>query len=236
MLSDQRTALALVAAAWTVALVGTSAAAISLLALRVVRTGELRWTFLVVNLALAWTPVVFALAVAGLARARAPRWVLLLPMAAWLAFLPNAPYLWTDLIHLAGHERRLFVTDFIVVTSFAVAGLTAGYASLCLVHFTFERAFGRTAGWLLALGVLPLVSLGIYIGRALRWNSWEALYRVDDFARLTALRLSDPLGSPLLIAACLLMTFCLAVGYLVAWSLTRYLLLVGRPATPLNAG
>ena len=54
--------------------------------------------------------------------------------------------------------------------------------------------------------VLPLTSLGVYIGRVLRWNSWEAVARLDDFAGLAAGRLSDPLGSPALIAACVLMT------------------------------
>jgi uncharacterized membrane protein len=211
-----------VASAWALALVTTSGAACSLLALRVVRTGEWRWSFLVFNLALAWAPLLFAAGVVAVERARMPRWALVVPAAGWLIFLPNSPYLWTDLIHLAGHERRLFVTDFLVITSFAVAGLVAGYASLYLVHSTFERAFGRIAGWLLVAAVLPLVSLGIYIGRVLRWNSWEAATRLDDFVSLAVWRLGDPLGSPALIAACILMTVCLAAGYLVAWCLTRY--------------
>ena len=86
------------------------------------------------------------------------------PAVAWLALLPNAPYLWTDLIHLSDHGRRLFVTDFVVICSFATAGLLAGYASLYLVHSVFQRAFGAVAGWVLVAAVLPLVSFGCISG------------------------------------------------------------------------
>lgn len=210
-----------VAIAWAAVLAVSSGAALGLLALRVERTGSWQWSFLVVNLVLSWVPLGFAVLVFLLARIKAPRWTLFAPAAAWLAFMPNAPYIWTDLMHLSGHDRPMFVTDFVLISTFAVAGLLAGYASLYLIHSSIERTFGRLAGWLLVAGVLPLVSVGIYIGRVLRWNSWETLERLDDLAALVAMRTADPLGNPFLVAACVLMTLCLAIGYAVVFALTR---------------
>ena len=34
---------------------------------------------------------------------------------------------------------------------------------------------GRWAGWLFALAMLGLSAFGVYLGRFLRWNSWDAL-------------------------------------------------------------
>ena len=57
--------------------------------------------FLVWNLVLAWMPMVFAVAFDLVERRL---WLLPLGLG-WLAFLPNAPYLVTDLVHLGeGYE------------------------------------------------------------------------------------------------------------------------------------
>ena len=218
--------------AWAVAVVASAASAVGLLALRIERTDSWQWSFLLINLALSWIPLAFAALVYLPARLGAPRWALIPSSAAWLAFIPNAPYMWTDLVHLAGHPRPLFVTDLLLISSFAAAGLLAGYASLYLVHAAIERSFGSLAGWLVITCVLPLVSLGVYIGRVLRWNSWDSLARLDDFLRLAKMRVSDPFGNPMLLAACVLMTVCLAVGYGIVFALTR-LALISRRGFPL---
>ena len=215
-------------ALWSVALVGSSGFAVGLLALRVHRTGSLQWSFMVTNLALAWAPLAFALLVWLAARARTSRLLLLPPALLWLLFLPNAPYLWTDLVHLAGHPNALFVNDLVLLGSFAVAGLLAGFASLYLVQSAFERRFGATCGWMVVLASLPLAAVGVYIGRVWRWNSWEAPNRLGQLLELIRMRLTDPLGNPFFIEVCLLMTAALAAGYLVCFALTR--LLVGGSA------
>lgn len=212
---------ALVTVAWAAVLFLSSAAAIGLLAVRVERTGSWQWSFLVFNLALSWIPLAFASVVALLIRLRASKWTIVAPALAWLVFLPNSPYIWTDLIHLSNHRREFFVTDFVLISSFALAGLLAGYASLYLTQDAIERSFGRAAGWLLVAGALPLTSVGIYIGRVLRWNSWQSFEKADELLSLAAARAAHPLDSPRPVAACLLMTLCLAAGYAVAFALTR---------------
>lgn len=52
------------------------------------------------NLFLAWIPLIFALAAWLLIQRRTWMPVILLLLAGWLLFLPNAAYIITDLIHL----------------------------------------------------------------------------------------------------------------------------------------
>ncbi len=63
--------------------------------------------FLVWKLFLAWIPLLWALWFAIARRT----WALMVIGAAWLAFLPNGPYLVTDLIHLSGPRGELWRPD-----------------------------------------------------------------------------------------------------------------------------
>ena len=77
-----------------------SVAAVGLLVLRADRVGEAAFFFLPWNLFLAWIPFVLALALAVVHVRRGPRPLLWSLGAGWLLFLPNAPYILTDFIHL----------------------------------------------------------------------------------------------------------------------------------------
>jgi uncharacterized membrane protein len=58
---------------------------------------------------------------------------------------------------------------------FAFTGLLLGMVSLFLMQEIIRREFGRWAGWGFVLLVAGLSSAGIYMGRFLRWNSWDIL-------------------------------------------------------------
>lgn len=93
----------------------------------------------------------------------------------WILFLPNAPYLMTDLIHLKAKANVQLWYILAMLLSCAATGTLIGYISLMDVHAAIERRFGFVNGWLLALASLMLCGFGIYLGRFLRWNSWDAL-------------------------------------------------------------
>ena len=141
---------------------------------RVMMTGRGLFLFLVWNLFLAVIP--FALSTL-LGTAKGPlRARLLVPVgAAWLLFFPNAPYILTDLFHL---ERRAGVPlwyDLALILSCAWNGLMLAYASLADMQRLVQLRLGTAAGWAFATLALLLSSFGIYLGRYLRFNSWDVL-------------------------------------------------------------
>jgi uncharacterized membrane protein len=154
--------------------------------------GAVDYRYLVWNLTLAWVPFVLSLLLVGAYRRRHGRTELLALGAAWLVFLPNAPYVLTDFIHL-GERHRLF--DSMVIASFAFTALALGFASLLLVQLVVTRLAGAATGWLVAVGALFLSSVGMYLGRVQRFNSWDVVSRPRLLAGTFADRLQDPFGN-----------------------------------------
>jgi uncharacterized membrane protein len=140
-------------------------------------SGSERYSFLPINLFLAWIPL-GAAAMAYLTRRqrRLFFWVMPLCLVVWLMFFPNAPYLLTDFQHLAysdGGAPLWF--DVIILVWFAWTGLMLGIASLYLVQEMVTERFNTWIGWIFTIGVTILSSLGVFLGRFLRWNSWDLL-------------------------------------------------------------
>lgn len=167
------------------ALAPPCAAALALLATRMVWAGGLRYGFLAWNLFLALVPVAAAVGVERLAGRGAPRRSGAL-LAVWLLFLPNAPYVVTDGEHLTwatGVPRWL---DVLLFAAFAWAGLLAGFVALHLVHRLAERRWGRVPAWAAAVCVVVASSAAIFVGRYAQWNSWDLLIRpravLDSFS------------------------------------------------------
>lgn len=128
--------------------------------------------YLPFNLALAWMPLVFALLLYVAFRRRHTNAELVALGAAWLAFLPNAPYMTTDFIHLQDGHR---LVDSMIFASFAFTALALGFASLLLVQIVVTRKAGARIGWIVAVGALFLSSIGVYLGRVHRFNSWDVV-------------------------------------------------------------
>jgi uncharacterized membrane protein len=93
----------------------------------------------------------------------------------WVVFYPNAPYIVTDLIHLVEHPSGLVWFDLVLIASCAWTGLLLGFISLSLVQTVVRHHAGAIVGWIFVLAITGLGSFGIYLGRFLRWNSWDVL-------------------------------------------------------------
>lgn len=151
--------------------------AVALVAVRWIHSGYPAFLFLIWNLFLAWLPLTMAMA--AIALRRLPP-LALASGAGWLLFLPNAPYLLTDLLHLGRWGGAPFWYDLLMLLVFAFAGLLLGFVSLGFMQSLVEEHFGRVAGWLFAFTALVLSSVGVYVGRFLRWNSWDAILRPTE--------------------------------------------------------
>lgn len=156
-------------------LVFASLVCLGLFALRVAHSHSFTYRYLIWNLFLAWLPILSALAAYNLQRRHSwVNWVLVPAFALfWLVFFPNAPYLITDIIHLQRQSSAPFWYDLILFVAFAWTGFFLGLVSLFLMQEIVRKAAGNMASWLFAFGVLGLSSFGIYLGRFMRWNSWD---------------------------------------------------------------
>ena len=153
-----------------------SAMCVALVAARTVYAHTGHFQFLLWNLVLAWVPLVLAMVAYRIAdRPSALARLIIVPTAiVWLLFFPNAPYIVTDFVHLGQfHDRAPGWYDVMLVAWYAWTGLMLGVASLRLMQEIVSRAAGSAAGWALVAAVTALGSVGIYLGRFLRWNSWD---------------------------------------------------------------
>ena len=148
---------------------------LGLFALRIAHSHSFTYRYLIWNLFLAWLPVLSALIAYNLQRRHSwANWILIPACALfWLVFFPNAPYLITDIMHLQRQTAAPFWYDLILFVAFAWTGFFLGLVSLFLMQEIVRRAAGNPASWIFALGVLTLSSFGIYLGRFMRWNSWD---------------------------------------------------------------
>ncbi len=195
---------------------------IALIVLQSHRSGHTSYGFLCWNLLLATVPLPASAGLKGTDFRRRPL-VAAAWFALWLLFLPNAPYILTDIVHLHPERTMRYWYDVAIVLSCAGTGLLMGYLSLVDVQSTVEDRLGPAAGWSVAIGSLLLSGFGIYLGRFLSWNSWEALYHpawlASDIAR--------SLGNPHAGAVSAIFGVGLALGY-VAFRVTATPL--ARPA------
>ncbi len=145
-----------------------------LFTLRVIDSGNFRYWFLVWNLVLAWLPLMFALWLT--VRLRTQKWLEpgnVILTVLWLGFLPNSFYLVSDLIHLQTTSEVSVLYDAVLFTSLIFNGFVSGCISLYFVHIELlKRISARIAHSLIGI-VLLLCSFAIYLGRALRWNTWD---------------------------------------------------------------
>ena len=214
----RRLALAVLLGGWVAAL----------LTVRLVVARDPFGLFLPWNLFLAAVPLVASTALVRLDERGASRWALLSLGAAWLAFLPNAPYILTDLVHLRHRPPVPFWYDLGMLLSGAGVGLLSGYVSLADVHGVLARRWGAAAGWAAATGVLFLSAFGIYLGRVLRWNSWDVVAAPGALARDLA---RSALGAdPTVLVMTLVFGGMLTVGYVALWALAAPV--EGRPSAP----
>jgi len=196
-----------------------SAALCSAVTIRVFAFHSMDLANLVWNLFLAWIPFVVALALYDAARRGGASSTLFVLGGIWLVFLPNAPYIATDVKYIGNLDTATQWYDPILIAGAAGLGLVLGFLSLYLVQTVVAERVGRLAGWTVAMGALVLSGLGVYLGRYERWNSWEVLTEPSKIFSGLASGLADPLAYPKPIALSAFFAISCCAGYAVFYSL-----------------
>jgi uncharacterized membrane protein len=201
---------------------------VGLVLARVIVSHNLIYGLLVGNLVLAWIPLVLALfAQREFDSAGWRHWRFLLLAGAWLFFLPNAPYIFTDVVHVFRGQFAHFWADLTLIFIFALIGLVLGFLSLYLMHTLARRAWGAERGWLFVLAVSGLSGFGIYLGRVLRFNSWDVLVKPVQLIQGVTAWAGDPLANSTTWAFPLLYATFLFLAYVMLYALTH----LPRPET-----
>ena len=168
--------------------------------------GMLAW-----NLFLAWIPLLAVMGLRVLLRHRLfSGWVLWPGLTIWLLFLPNSPYIITDLFHVRDVSEYTLWFDTMLLFMFALTGLLTGLYSLLLVHRLLNERIGRGWSWLAMLACLTLTSFGIYLGRYIRLNSWHIVTHPVWLAR----SVHESLINPFALKLTLSYTFALVALYM----------------------
>jgi len=204
------------------AMLFASAICFGLVIARIVWTGNIRYSFLVWNLILAWLPLMFAiLAEDNFEDGKRPGWRFFGMSAAWLLFFPNAPYIFTDLVHLTNRFFAHFWVDLAIVLSCAFTGLILGFVSLYLMQSIVTRMLGRIAGWAFVAVAAGLCSFGIYLGRFLRFNSWDVIAKPGRLAESIGSFAVGQAGQPHHFAFLALFATFLFIAYVMLYALTH---------------
>ncbi|MFY7815409.1 MAG: DUF1361 domain-containing protein [Chryseobacterium taeanense] len=127
--------------------------------------------FLNWNLFLAWIPFIISSFLYLFNRKNSI--LLLLTICVWILFFPNSPYILTDLFHLKGNSEIPIWYDLLIILSYAWTALFCGFLSLLDIERLLHEYFCKTVVDILTVLFLFLSSFGVYLGRFLRWNSWD---------------------------------------------------------------
>ena len=101
---------------------------------------------------------------------------LIIGMILWILFIPNAPYIVTDFIHLGTTKFIPIIYDIILLFTSACLGLVLFFFSLSHIEEIVKMKYQTNATSFIMGGLLFLISFGVYLGRFLRFNSWDAFF------------------------------------------------------------
>jgi len=195
---------------------------LALVSARVLWTRDVHYAFLIWNLFLAWLPLLLSLLACECYRKRSARsWHFACSSLCWLLFFPNAPYIFTDVIHLTRGYRAHFWVDLVLILSCALTGLVLGFLSLFLMQSVIQRMAGRFVSWFFIAGVAGLSGIGIFVGRFLRLNSWDVVLKPWAVSRGIGHLAAHPSGHFGSLALAGLFATFLFITYLMLYGLTH---------------
>lgn len=142
---------------------------------RFLYTGSRTFLFLNWNLFLAFIPWALTSMVIIWPELQKSRITLFVLLCAWMLFFPNAPYILTDLFHLRLNSSMPIWFDLVLILSFAWTGLLFGFLSLWDIERILQKFMNRSKVIIVSFVLLVIGSFGVYLGRFLRWNSWDVL-------------------------------------------------------------
>lgn len=187
---------------------------LSLLVGRIIIEGEITYLFMAWNLFLGWLPLLFSILI--LYSTPKHKMILITLFLSWLLFFPNAIYMISDLLHLA-HISSFRIPswyDAVMLFSFALTGLFIAVVSLNYVHNYLRTVYSKKFSWLIVSLSILLSGFGVYLGRFLRWNSWDIIHEPIGLMKDVIDKVVHPVTNAQTYIVTLIFTIILFASYL----------------------
>ena len=188
-----------------------------LIAVRIIISSDLTYIFLGWNMFLAILPLCFSRMLLHQKQLKSKAVIFLF---LWLLFYPNAPYIVTDLFHYTERPPIPYWFDLLIVTSAVWNGLILGLISLMEVESFLANHLSAVKVKLLISVSFILCGYGIYIGRFLRYNSWDIVTNPIQLSLDTISRIVHPFHHPRTWAFTILFAAMMALFYYTIKSLS----------------
>jgi uncharacterized membrane protein len=185
---------------------------LALVGFRIVYTGEWMFAFLIWNLFLAYLPYSISSYIAR-EEQQLSKPVLILLLFIWLLLIPNSFYIITDLFHLRKQDVIPLWFDLALIMAFAWNGLIVGVLSVRQVEKILQHRW-QVYEWLFILPLMYLNALGIFIGRYLRFNSWDVITNPIALIRDVCYLLIHPIRNRFDWSMIICFTILLSIFYL----------------------
>jgi uncharacterized membrane protein len=203
-------------------LLAASGASVVLLLADSLHNNSFYFAYLIWNLFLAWLPLLFAIWLVSVLKHKLwSSWEALGVSALWLAFLPNSFYMISDFIHLREVSEHDLLYDAVMLTSFISVAVVLGICSLYLVHKEIIKRFSARTSQVWLGATLLLCSFAIYLGRDLRWNSWDIVTNPGGLIFDVSDRLMHPAGYPEMFMTTGIFLLLITMLYALAWYAIR---------------
>jgi uncharacterized membrane protein len=193
---------------------------------RCIITKSIGFIFLNWNLFLAFVPWILTSILITKNIFQKSKIAVIIIMPLWLLFFPNAPYVITDLLHL--HKIRGIPVwyDLLMILTYSWTSMLAGFQSLWDIEKILAQKINYVAVKICATVLLFIASFGIYIGRYLRWNSWDIIIKPGSILSDIAERFISPFEHQTTWGMTIFMGIFLNIVY---WSLELVKRRVGSP-------
>jgi uncharacterized membrane protein len=174
----------------TLVLLAITAFSVILSILRLSVTSKSVFQFMLWNLFLAFIPWFIATILYTKRIRNIIAFILL--VIIWLAFFPNAPYVLTDIIHIGVRRSVPIWFDLIMLLSYGFAGILYGFISLKMIENHAALIYKLKYSWIISVILIYISCFGVYLGRFLRWNSWDLFTNLDDVMKDVIQRVANP--------------------------------------------
>ncbi len=205
-----------------------STISVALFIARSLNYGSHEYWFLNWNLFLAWLPLYFAWQLEKRLKSEPwSSWQNFGLTFLWLAFLPNSFYVASDLVHLPLFSLNTLLYDVVMLLSYSLNALLLGFISLFIVHRLLYLRIKQRSHFFIG-AVLFLCSFAIYLGRYLRWNTWDVLVNPAGLLFDVSDRVINPSSHPQTFVTTLGFFALLGSTYIVIWQIVMALVQKAR--------